>query len=56
MLAMDRRHTEATVSSSHASIQRGVLFCVYPPADEPPARTRRGYLESVSDRHHRRRR
>jgi hypothetical protein len=56
MLAMDRRITEATVSHSHASIQRGVLFCVYSSLGEPAARMRRGYLESVSDRHHRRRR
>ena len=56
MLAMDRRITGATQPCPRASIQRGVLLFVCLPAYEPAARTRRGYIESVSDRHHRRRR
>lgn len=56
MLAMDRRLSGATLSCPRATIQQGVLFFACLPAFEPDARSPHGYIESDSDRHHRRRR
>jgi hypothetical protein len=60
MLAMDRRNAGAIQSRPCATIRQGVLlFACLPPTSfvcGPAAHTQRGYLESINDRHHRRRR
>ena len=56
MLAMDRRITEATQSHPCAAMPHGALLFACLPAFDPGARVQRGFIESVSDRHHRRRR
>jgi hypothetical protein len=56
MLAMDKRIAGAIESHPCASCQQGVLLFACSPVGASVARTRRGFIESVSDHHQRGRR